>query len=189
MLTITSIQTLTAEIDDGWGMPHFRRLLKLIPLIAEDRVYDHEVVEWAVYLHDWGAFSRYAQPDVDHALRSRQVVESDILPQTDLPAEKHPLLLDLIEHHDYRDPVPAHSFEAQLFREADFLDFLGAVGMAREFAWGPADLSIVVRRIRARMEGIRGRFTLPIARQMAEARLAEMETFLASLLEEGLGTV
>lgn len=189
MLTLTDIQSLTAEADDGWGMPHFERLRKLIPLIAEDRDYDRDVIEWAVYLHDWGAFTRYAQPGVDHALRSRQVVDTDILPHADFPAEKIPLLLEVIEHHDYRDPAPVYSFEARLFREADFLDFLGAVGMAREFAWGPGDLSVVVRRIHARMDGIRGRFTLPTARRMAETRLAEMETFLTSLQDEGLGTV
>ncbi|NSW53114.1 MAG: hypothetical protein HPY85_11470 [Anaerolineae bacterium] len=189
LLTLTDIEFCTAEAGETWAVPHIQRLLALIPRIAEDRPYEQETLTWAAWLHDWGAFSRYAQPGVDHALRSRQVAEGDILPQADFPAEKIPLLLEIIEHHDYRDATPAACFEMQLFREADFLDFLGAVGMAREFAWGPGDLSVVARRIRSRMGGIRGRFTLPVAQAMAEARLAEMETFLASLREEGLGTV
>ncbi|MBN2047871.1 MAG: hypothetical protein JW750_08525 [Anaerolineaceae bacterium] len=189
MLEFTDIQRMTAEADDGWGMPHFHRLEHLIPLIAAGRAYDQVVLNWAIYLHDWGAFSRYALPGVDHALRSRQVVEAEILPRADFSDANTSLLLDVITHHDYRDLTEARAFEVQLFREADYLDFLGAVGMAREFAWGPADLSMVAKRIRARMDGIRGRFTLPMAQQMAEARLTEMEQFLASLRAQGFGTI
>lgn len=188
-MNLDDVIQFVAEQGDGWALPHAQRLLALIPLIAEDRIYDREVITWAVYLHDWGAFRCYAQAGVDHALRSRQVVEAEVLPIAGLSVEQISMLLEIIERHDYRDAYAVGCFEAKVFREADFLEFLGAVGMAREFAWGPADLQVVVKRIHARIAGIQGRFTLPVAQQMAEARIAEMKTFLLQLEQESFGTI
>jgi hypothetical protein len=41
------------------------------------------------------------------------------------------ILLETIELHDYRDMRPTQSNEALLLREADMLEFLGLIGMAR----------------------------------------------------------
>ncbi len=41
-------------------------------------------MELAAYMHDWGAFPVYIQKGVEHAIRSRQVVEMEILPRLDL---------------------------------------------------------------------------------------------------------
>ena len=75
-----------------------------------------------------------------------------------------------------------------MLREADFLDFLGAIGVAREAAWGPNQLKKVIARVKSRRDGIRGRFNDPAAAQaMAEERLARMETILDWIDEESLG--
>ena len=79
------------------------------------------------------------------------------------------------------------STEALLLREADFLDFLGVIGIAREFAKGPKDLAFSYSRIIIRRDLIRNRFTLPKAKVIAEQRLSRMENFLAVLMEESFG--
>ena len=115
------------------------------------------------------------------------MAEAEILPQTALSDAQRVLVLDAIELHDCRDPRPVATPEALLLREADFLDFLGVIGIAREFAWGPNDLPRCYERIVARRDALRGRFTLPKAQAIAEQRFATMQATLDLLVDEALG--
>lgn len=187
VITQEKIIDMTRTLGEGWAYPHVRRVLALGQTIAGELNYDPKIFWYAAYLHDWGAFSKYRQEGVDHALRSKQVAEGEVLPFTGLGQKAISIILDAIEHHDYRDEAPVQSAEALLLREADFLDFLGLVGLAREFAWGPNDLRKVVNRAQARIKGIRGRFQLPAAQALAEERIAEMEHLLRRMEEDSQG--
>ena len=186
-LTLTDLETMTQAEGEGWALAHVQRLLHLIEQIGADLTYDAPALTIATYLHDWGAFPCYRQPDVEHALRSRQIAEADILPRMDLTAAQGALILDAIAYHDYRDPRPVPSTEALLLREADFLDFLGVVGFAREFAWGPKDLATCYRRMLRRRGALHDRFTLPRAQEIAAVRLARLVQCQAWLEEESGG--
>jgi HD superfamily phosphodiesterase len=186
-LSLADIQKLTNEYGEAWAVAHVQRLLKLIEQIGTGLEYDSQVIIWAVYLHDWGAFPKYYQKNLDHALISKQIVETEIFPLVDLPTDVKAKVLEAIELHDLRDPRPASTTEALLLREADFLDFLGAIGVAREFARGPKDLQKTYQQILKRKELLRGRFTIPLAQKMAGERMARMEAFLDALLEESYG--
>jgi len=124
---------------------------------------------------------------VEHAVRSRQVVESAILPRLNLSTDQKENLLEAIELHDYRDTRPTNSNEALLLRDVDMLEFLGMMGMAREFARGPKNVETCYKRILSRRNGIQGRFTLPRAQEIAKVRLERMEISLQWLNEESFG--
>lgn len=102
-LTLDDIIHMTREVGEDWAVAHAKRLLELIKRIGVEIPYDPHVLELAVYLHDWGAFPKFIQKDVEHAVRSRQVVEREILPYLDLIDEQKVILLETIELHDYRD--------------------------------------------------------------------------------------
>jgi uncharacterized protein len=186
-LSISQVATLTLEYGDNWAVAHVQRLLKLIDQIGGGLEYNPQVVLWSVYLHDWGAFPRFSQPNCEHALRSKQVAETEILPQCDLPTDVRAKIIEAIELHDYRDKRPVQSTEALLLREADFLDFLGVIGIAREFAKGPKDIQKSYQQILKRRDEIQDRFTIPQAKAIAKVRLARMDEFFNSLLEESFG--
>jgi HD superfamily phosphodiesterase len=186
-LDLADLEAMTLADGEGWALPHVRRIVRLIREIGADLAYDAHALTIAAYLHDWGAFPRYRQPGVEHTLRSRQVAEAEVLPQMDLTSAQIALILDAIERHDYRDPRPAPSTEALLLREADFLDFIGAIGFARAFAWGPNDLAACYCRIQSRRDALQDRFTLPRARELAATRLARLAQCLDWLQEESLG--
>ena len=188
-LTLDDIIQMTLEVGEDWAVAHAERLLELIEEIGADIPHELRILEFAAYLHDWGAFPAYIRKDVEHALRSRQVIEGEILPYLDLTSEQKTVLLETIELHDYRDVRPPVSTEALLLREADMLEFLGMIGMAREFARGPKNVETCYKRILSRRYGIQGRFTLPRAQEMAQVRLRRMETSLQWLLEESFGTL
>jgi uncharacterized protein len=180
-LNISHLRDLTIEYGEGWGYPHVCRVLRLIEDIGSGMPFNRDVILYAAYLHDWGAFPRYRESGVEHALRSLQVAELEILPHTNLPEQVRQAVLDAISLHDYRDPRPALAVESLLLREADMLEMLGVVGILREFAWGPNNLKVCYERVLARRAGIAGRLTLPRAKDIAEERLASMELVINRL--------
>jgi len=178
---------MTLHVGENWAVAHAKRLIELIKQISADIRYDTHLMELAAYMHDWGAFPLYTQKGVEHAIRSRQVVEAEILPHLDLTLTQKDILLETIELHDYRDMRPAQSNEALLLREADMLEFLGMIGMARDFARGPRNVETCYKRILSRRDDIQGRFTIPCAQEIAKARLERMEKSLQWLNEESFG--
>jgi uncharacterized protein len=188
-LTIHDIIQMTFDVGEDWAVAHAKRLIELGREISTGLPYDPQVFALAAYLHDWGAFSKYAQRNVEHAVRSRQVVEAEIIPQLDLTLTQKEALLEAIELHDYRDTRPTASNEALLLREADMLEFLGMIGMARDFARGPRNVETCYKRIISRRNDIQDRFTLPRAQAIASIRLQRMETSLEWLLEESFGVL
>jgi len=188
-LTLDDIIQLTFDVGEDWAVAHAKRLLELGRQISADLPYDGQILELAAYLHDWGAFPKYTQKNVEHAIRSRQVVQKEILPFLDLTPAHGDVLLETIELHDYRDRRPTKSSEALLLREADMLEFLGMMGMARDFARGPRNVETCYKRILSRRREIEGRFTLPKAQEIACIRLERMDRCLQWLLEESFGVL
>ena len=188
-LLLADIIHMTQQVGDNWAVAHAKRLVELVEQIGMDFPYDTYVMELAAYMHDWGAFPSYAQKDVEHAVRSRQIVEAEILPRLDLTTEQKAVLLETIELHDYRDMRITKSNEALLLREADMLEFLGVIGLAREFARGPKNVETCYKRVLSRRDGIQGRFTIPRAQEIAQVRFGRMNAFLKDLEEESLGVM
>jgi len=186
-LNLDDIIQMTLRDGEGWAVAHAKRLIELIKQISAGIPYDAHLIAMATYMHDWGAFPCYAQKGVEHAIRSRQVVEAEVLPRLDLTSVQKDSLLEAIELHDYRDMRPTKSNEALLLREADMLEFLGMIGMARDFARGPRDVDACYRRILGRRDSIQGRFTLPCAQEIAQVRIERMEQCLGWLDEESFG--
>lgn len=188
-LSLTDVIQMTQQAGESWAVTHAKRLIELVKQISIDLPYDPFVMELAAYMHDWGAFPGYAQKGVEHAVRSRQVVETEVLPRLDLTADQKAILLETIELHDYRDMRPTQSNEALLLREADMLEFLGMIGMARDFARGPRNVETCTKRILGRQADIRNRFSLPRAKEIAQMRLERMDQSLRWLEEESFGAL
>lgn len=186
-LTLDDIIQMTQQVGENWAVAHAKRLIELIKQIGTELPYDAHIMELTAYLHDWGAFPKYIQKGVEHAIRSRQVVEAEILPCLDLNLTQKTVLLETIELHDYRDLRPTQSDEALLLREADMLEFLGMIGMARDFARGPRNVEVCYQRILSRRNDIQDRFTLPRAQEIARIRIERMEKSLQWLNEESFG--
>lgn len=188
-LTLDDIIQITMQVGEDWAVAHAKRLIELVKQISMDIPYDANVMELATYMHDWGALPKYIQKGVEHAVRSRQVVESSILPRLPLTTDQKDTLLETIDLHDYRDIRPTKSNEALLLREADMLEFLGMIGMARDFARGPRNVEICYKRILSRRNDIQDRFTIPRAKEIAKVRLERMEISLGWLVEESFGVM
>ncbi len=178
------ITALTAEYGGEWGLRHSQRLLLLVSLIVGDQDYDREAVWLAAHLHDWGGYAKWARPGVDHATRSAEVA-ADFLAGQDCPPERMTLVLEAISTH--HSAGSGRSLEAMLLSDADALDLLGAVGLLRTFSMSGRDLRAAYEATKERRELLPGLLCLPKAKELAAARLDEMDSALEAFQRETFG--
>jgi uncharacterized protein len=178
------IVRLTEEYGGAWGINHTRRILHLISLIGEGKVYDKEAVWLAAYLHHWGGYSKWAKPGMDHAARSAEVAEG-FLRERGCADAKAGLILECIRSHHSGDP--SRSLEAILLSDADGLDFLGVVGVLRDFSKAPRDLRNGYNSAKKRREQVPQQLCLDKSRELAAARVAEMDELLAAFERSTFG--
>lgn len=175
---------LTEEYGGQWGINHTRRLLHLVSIIGEGQQHDTEAVWLAAHLHDWGAYRQWAQDGVDHALRSRQVAET-FLVEKEYPEDLVALVLECIEFHHSGDPQ--RSLESILLSDSDALDFLGVVGVLRDFSKNPRDLRRAYEVTRKRREKLPGLICLDKSKELAAQRIKQMDDLLAAFEADSFG--
>lgn len=173
----------------AWGPAHGRRDYEMTLSLAraEGVAVDDDALYAAAYLHDMGGIPPYAQAGVDHGDRSIQLVDS-VLRDAGFPMEKSALVKEIIDHHQYYRP-PDTLAVAVLFRDADILDFLGAVDVARILSLTTRekftpDLPHAVEAIRQNMLQMPGRLQSAAAKREGAKRVAEMQRYLNELAAE-----
>jgi uncharacterized protein len=173
----------------AWGWTHSERDFLLASRIAakEGMRVDKDVLFAAAFTHDIGAIGEFQKEGVDHAERSAELIGS-LLEGFGFPSEKLPRVREAVLGHMF-DKVPARRNEAVLLHDADTLDFLGAIGVARRLSvTGTAvTYSGGVERIRTFAQNLPPRLVTNTARQMARSRVSEMRHFLAQLNAESMG--
>jgi uncharacterized protein len=175
---------LIEEYGGPWGINHTRRLLKLIAIIGEGQPYNVDALWVAAHLHDWGGYGQWAQPGVDHALRSRQVAKP-FLAERDYPPDDTKLILDCIEFH--HSDNAARCLEVQLLSDADALDFLGVVGVLRDVSKNAKDLRQAYDISRKRRTKLPGMLCLAKSKEIAVQRLADMDDLFAKFEADSFG--
>ena len=173
----------------AWGPAHARRDYEMTLALAraEGITVDDDALYAAAYLHDMGGLPPYAKPGVDHGDRSAQLVDS-VLRGTGFPMEKIELVKEIVDHHQYYRP-PDTLAVAILFRDADILDFLGAIDIARIVSLTKRerlapDLPSAIEVIRKQMLEMPARLQTETAKREGERRVEEMRRFLEALSRE-----
>jgi len=173
----------------AWGPAHGQRDYEMTLRLAREEgvTVDEEALYAAAYLHDMGGIPPYAVPGVDHGDRSVQLVDS-ILRDAGFPMEKAALVKEIIDHHQYYRPADTLEV-AKLFRDADILDFLGAIDVARIISLTTRekiapDLPHAIAVIRQNMLQMPGLLQSSAAKQEGARRVAEMKLFLDELGRE-----
>jgi HD superfamily phosphodiesterase len=178
------ILKLTQEYGGRWAVCHAERILANIAAIAEGDSYDAETVWIAAHLHDWGGYAKWAQPGVDHLIRSMQVVP-DFLAERSCPPDLAKAIMECIEFH--HGGPSGRSIESVLFTDADALDLLGAVGFARVFAMNYRNLEGGVVALKRYRDMSDAAITLPSTRRIAKPRIDELNAILASFESQTAG--
>ncbi|HEY2781697.1 MAG TPA: HD domain-containing protein [Steroidobacteraceae bacterium] len=172
----------------AWGYSHCLRDYALAREMASaDHVaVDDDVLYAASYLHDMAAFPPWEDTKTDHSDVAARVVDT-VLKGTGFPMEKIDAVRGAIRTHMYyRDPVGP---EALYLHDADALDWLGAIGVARIIALvdphgGNPDGPKAVAMLSDNLSKVPSRVLSPAGRARVPERKAELEKFLSDLKRE-----
>jgi hypothetical protein len=172
----------------AWGYSHCLRDYAFAKeLAAADHIaLDDDVLYAAAYLHDMAAFPPWEDVKVDHSDVGARLVDT-VLQGSGFPMEKIDAVRGAIRTHMYyRDPVGA---EALYLHDADALDWLGAIGVARIIALvdphgGNPDAPKAVAMLTDNLNKVPSRVLSPAGRARVPERKAELEKFLADLKRE-----
>jgi uncharacterized protein len=172
----------------AWGYSHSRRDYQLArELASADRVaLDDDVLYAAAYLHDVAAFEPWEKTGVDHADQGAAIVES-ILKNTGFPMKKLDAVRGAIRTHMFdRNPVGP---EALYLHDADALDWLGAVGVARVFGLvdpkgGNPTGPEVVPMLESNLAKVPPRVLSPAGKTRVPERVEQLSTFLRQLRQQ-----
>lgn len=179
----------------AWGFSHSVRDYDLArALAAKDGVTLDEDVLWAAaYLHDVAAFPSWAKQGVDHADRAAELA-GELLAPTGFPMAKLAAVQAAIRTHMY-DRAP-ESPEALYLHDADALDWLGAVGVARVMALvdekgGAPDGPTVMGMLAHNLATVPDRVLSPAGRAMMPERRERLRVWIEALKAEtdGLRTL
>ncbi len=118
--------------DDATGhdIAHVMRVVKMAKFIAQqEQVGDLLIIQLASLLHDTVDAKLTDAAEAKHKLKQ-------FLTQLLLPIQQQEAVLHIIEHMSYKNGENndiALSIEGQIVRDADRLDAIGAIGIARTF--------------------------------------------------------
>jgi HD domain len=172
----------------AWGYSHSERDYALAgELAAADHIaVDDDVMFAAAFLHDMAAFPPWANDRLDHSDIAADTVES-ILKGTGFPMGKIEAVRGAIRTHMfYREPQGP---EALYLHDADALDWLGAIGVARIMALidpngGNPNGPKAAAMLEDNLAKVPARVLSPAGRAQLPRRQTELKQFLQDLRRE-----
>ncbi|MCX6808760.1 MAG: HD domain-containing protein [Candidatus Berkelbacteria bacterium] len=122
--------------DSAHNFEHVERVYNLAVELAEGEDVDINVIKIAALLHDIGGELELKDPSgqTDHAEQSVKLAKP-FLQGLNLPVQTIEHILDCILSHRYRTENKPKTKEAMIVFDADKLETVGAIGIARAFVW------------------------------------------------------
>lgn len=185
--TLIQMEEMLLKLGGTYILNHAKRVLHISRLIAEKEIikYNDDVLIFSAYFHDVSAFPPY-RPDgtFDHALESSKVVP-DIAKHFGYSDVEIEIIVEAVKFHD-KVNMGKH-IETRLIRNADGLDYLGYMAVARDFSKQPQDMQKAVAALKNRKTQFYSIIDFESAKIMAEPRMAELDSFLNIFEEESFG--
>lgn len=123
------------DADPGHGEIHLRRVVATALHLAAAEGARTDVVWPAAWLHDCVHVAKDS-PDRPNASRLAAARAVEFLGGQGYAPDCLPLIAHAIEAHSYSAGIPPRTIEAKVVQDADRLDALGAIGVARCIAVG-----------------------------------------------------
>ncbi len=165
-----------AAHDEG----HVERVIRIARFIAEREGADVEVVVTAAKLHD------IARDAENHAVESAKVARK-ILIEAGKDWKFIEAVVHAIEAHSFSSGVEPKTLEAKVLSDADKLDAMGAIGVARAFLYsGEKGRSIedTLKHFEEKLLRLKDMLYTETARKMAERRHEFLVKFYEEIKEE-----
>lgn len=125
------VKNIYDQFDASHDFQHIERVLQNAEaILASETLADAELVRLAVLLHDVS----------DKKYTDSKDTENQLINNLPIGDEKKEHIREIIASVSFNggNEIPAKTIEAKIVRDADRLDAIGAVGIARTFAYGGA---------------------------------------------------
>lgn len=132
-----SLSIEMASADPGHGLEHVERVVKNAIRIAGTLSVDYEVLLPATWFHDCVCVAKNSSLR-SQASRLAAKRALGILEELGYPTDKLDQISHAIEAHSFSAGIQCQSVEAQVLQDADRLEALGAIGLARCLMTGGA---------------------------------------------------
>ncbi len=188
--------------DPAHDLAHVRRVVANARLLAELEEADPAVVLPAAWLHDCVILPKDS-PQRAEASRLAAARAGDFLRQSGYEATLIPAIEHAITTHSFSAGIPPQTREARIVQDADRLDALGAIGIARTLMLGGAmgkslyddeeslpqtrladDGAYVIDHFYTKLLKLAGMMHTTAGRREAERRTNLMRIYLAELERE-----
>ena len=189
------------QADPAHDLAHLDRVWRNAQAIADDQA-DMRVLMAACYLHDLVNLPKN-DPNRHLASRKSAQMSESILDDLGFDAPSIHATQHAIEAHSYSANIPPRSPEARILRDADRLDALGAIGIARCFTVAGAldrtlydlddpfaenrnldDLTFAIDHWKIKLLDLPSGMLTQSGRDLATARVSVMLGYLEALAEE-----
>ena len=160
----------------GHDYEHSMRVYRLAMLIAENEKCDRTVVALAALLHDVDDYKMFSTYDNAHA---RSFMESHGVTPKNIKK-----IIDAINGVSFSKNglKKPKTIEGMIVQDADRLDAIGAVGIARTFAFGGEhgrSIESTIKHFHKKLLLLKDGMNTETAKRIAESRNAFMEEFLS----------
>ena len=189
-MTNEMLERIEAHIKKIEGnLTHGKRVLLISKLIAEKEniEYDEDILAFSAYFHDVAAYPFYIDRfsgKFDHALESSKIVP-EIAKEYGYNEKQIKIIVEATEYHEKVNTGKYN--ETLLIRNADGVDYLGYMAVARDFTKFPGDFEKALATLKRRKEQFLPIIDLPYAKELAAPRVKELEHFIKRFEEECYG--
>lgn len=181
------IQSVFTHDSTGHDVYHMRRVANLAKSIAIDEQANIFLVEAGALLHDIGDKKLF--PDPSQSIRDMK----EFLFSIDLSDDDVHVLEDMIADISFSKGAVPIGLEGKIIQDADRLDAIGAVGIARTFAFGgahgqsiysPKDKRTSIHHFYDKLLKLKDTLHTRKAKELAEKRHQFLHTFLEQFFNE-----
>jgi uncharacterized protein len=203
---LVKIASAALQGDGAHDINHLHRVwASAQALMAKEAGADPLVVLAACYLHDLVNLPKN-HPERSTASTQSAKAARTTLAALDFPPQKLDAVAHAIEAHSFSAAIAPRSLEARIVQDADRLDALGAVGLARLFyiagQMGSAladgadplatnrpldDRAFALDHIVAKLSKLPAMMQTPAGRHLADQRLSRLTTFRTDFAHEWTG--
>jgi uncharacterized protein len=128
------VKALYEEADPAHDFSHIIRVCQNAQIIGKKEGADMLVLLFSALLHDAGSVSKGLEDEIESEKRREVVL--DFLNKNGLPENILEKIIYAVEVHRFSKGIVPDTLEARILQDADRLDALGAVGIARVFMTG-----------------------------------------------------
>jgi len=200
-----TVQLLLHNQSPAHDFQHISRVYKNAELISkQEESVDLDIVLAAALLHDLVVYPKGSSKTINSADDSAEIAKKILLEYKNYPREKIEKVADAIRTHSYSKRLVPQTLEGKILQDADRLDAIGAIGIARTFSVGgsenrslynPTDAFCETERqlddtqwtldhIKKKLMILKNSMHTKTAKKIAEERTEFMELFVNQLRKE-----